>query len=626
MAFVAGQKVYNLTFMQAVQRVLMTVASVVVFSTSESSGAESIALPGRYFRLLEAGVAHARNQLAASPGATLKQLEARGQGWRLFPHTILAAAVLYAKKDPVNNSYHRSEMLTIAIQIGDLLARESERGTYEEMLNSDRNTYMWLEAYRLLESQLDQERRARWRKELGKNIAPLAADSDERINSPGYNSPFNGTSPNHLSLWASTVYLAGRMFDNKEWVQIGEKVMHRFATEEQSSDGYWGEHENSLPTPGYDHTTYTGVALYYEHSHDPAALRALRRGLTFHKYFTYPDGTTIDVLDDRNRYTAIPGFNEPGFQTWSDNNPPPGGNDESASKGQFGFSHFPDGRRYAEFLTALFREGEVGYEDLGRLAQDALYYHPGPKAPIPQDLENYSRRLSVPAGIRKTGPWVVCLSGLISTQAVNNQYYLDRQGHLSVFHTKTGLIITGANSKHQPEIATFSERFSGQIFHMPVAARLRMSPQEDRLSLAYNTFYTDLYVPPPSASKLSFRFVISGKGRPPDEARLTLQLCLKMGEMLETGAGRKVLLSSEQIELSPEEIAGVIRHHGWTMKTDGAATLVWPVYPYHPYVNGPDKSKGHAVGALSVPLRLRSRPGHYVRPGEQEIPFVIEVD
>src|SRR5262249_23549408 len=33
-----------------------------------------------------------------------------------------------------------------------------------------------------------------------------------------------------------------------------------------------------------------------------------------------------------------------------------GGNDESASKGQFGFSNFSDGRRYAEFLT-FFEEG-----------------------------------------------------------------------------------------------------------------------------------------------------------------------------------------------------------------------------------------------------------------------------
>src|SRR4029077_5729007 len=187
------------------------------------------------------------------------------------------------------------------------------------------------------------------------------ADSAERSGFPGFQSPFIGTSPNHLSLWASTAYLAGRLFGNREWVEIGARVMRRFSTEEQSPDGFWGEHERSLPTPGYDYTSYTGVELYYEHSHNPARLEPLRRGLDFHKYFTYPDGTVPGVLDDRNRYTVVAGWNTPGFNEWSEDNPPPAGNDESASKGQFGFTNFPDGRRYAEFMTSFFRAGEVAY-------------------------------------------------------------------------------------------------------------------------------------------------------------------------------------------------------------------------------------------------------------------------
>ena len=156
----------------------------------------------------------------------------------------------------------------------------------------------------------------------------------------------------------------------------------------------------------------------------------------------------------------------------------------------------------------------MAYEDLGRLAQDALYYHPGPKAAIPQDEAAYVRRLGIPAAIRKTGPWVVCLSGLISTQAINNQYYLDRQGNIEVFHEKTGLIITGANSKRQPELATFSEKLLGQVFHMPMSSRLQMGEEQDRLSLAYNTFFSDLYVPKPSSSILRFHFSITGRGGP----------------------------------------------------------------------------------------------------------------
>ena len=33
----------------------------------------------------------------------------------------------------------------------------------------------------------------------------------------------------------------------------------------------------------------------------------------------------------------------------------------------------------------------------------------------------------------------------------------------------------------------------------------------------------------------------------------------------------------------------------------------------------------YAVGALSVPLRLKSQPGRYIRTNEQEIVFALEV-
>jgi hypothetical protein len=310
----------------------------------------------------------------------------------------------------------------------------------------------------------------------------------------------------------------------------------------------------------------------------------------------------VDVINDRNRHWGV--------SAW----------------GQFAFTHFPDGRGYAAFLTRFFKPETLTVDELGRLAQDALYYHEGPTEPAPQDQPRYAHKMNVPAGIRKTGPWQVALSGLMSTQAINSQFYLDRQGHISVFHQRLGLIITGANSKRQPELATFSETLLGQTVHMPISTRLQMSDAQDRLSLAYNTFFSDLYITTPSENELTLRFAITGRGRPADDPRLTLQLCLRAGEMLETGAGRKIALGAAKIEFSPEEIGGWIRHRGWTMKVDPTARLVWPVYPHNPYANGPETNLTHAVGALRVPLRLKSQPGRYIRTGEQEIVFTIAVE
>ena len=555
-------------------------------------------LPGAYFRLMEAGAAQVEQALTAEPAANLAALEAK-PGWKHFPYAILAPAVLYASRNPDNPHYRDPRMLALAIRIGDLLAREDEKGVYEPRLDSDWDTYMWLEAYRLLGPELGEERNASWRRHILRNAALVHDDAAERVDFPWYNSPYIGTSPNHYAQYASLLLLAGRMTGDQDWVDLGTRILHRFAAVEQTPDGYWGEHSRAGPTTGYDHITMTQIALYYEYTKDPEALQALRRSTDFHKNFTYLDGTPVEVINDRNRYWDV--------DTW----------------GQFGFSNFPDGRRYAEFLTSFFRGENLHMDWLGRLSQDALYYHEGPAQPIPQDQPRYSYQMSIPAGIRKTGPWQVGLSGIINTQAINNQYYLDRQCSLSVFHQKLGLIITGANSKRQPELATFSERIDGQMYHMPLSSRLHMSDDGDRLSLAYNTFFTDLYVPAPSDQEMTFRFVVAGKGTPPEEARLTLQLCLKPGEELETATGKKIALSAERIELGPVELGGWIRHHGWTLKVDPTAELAWPVYPYNPYAAAPEKELRYAVGALSVPLHLKSQPGRYVRPNEQEIAFTL---
>ena len=109
------------------------------------------------------------------------------------------------------------------VRIGDLLAAENEKGKYEPRLDSDWDTYMWLEACRLLERDLGEERRVRWRREIEKNVVLLVDDTKERIDFPWYHSPFIGTSPNHYAQWASILHFAGGVFQNKEWEALGAK-------------------------------------------------------------------------------------------------------------------------------------------------------------------------------------------------------------------------------------------------------------------------------------------------------------------------------------------------------------------------------------------------------------------
>ena len=120
---------------------------------------------------------------------------------------------------------------------------------------------------------------------------------------------------------------------------------------------------------------------------------------------------------------------------------------------------------------------------------------------------------------------------------------------------------------------------------------------------------------------MGLRFVISGRGRPGPDTRLNLQLCLKAGEELVTGAGKKLTLGTERVELTAAELGGRITHHGWTLEVPVGASLSWPVYPHNPYSDAPETSIVYAVGRLTTPLVLKSVPGKYVRANELELKF-----
>jgi hypothetical protein len=231
--------------------------------------------------------------------------------------------------------------------------------------------------------------------------------------------------------------------------------------------------------------------------------------------------------------------------------------------------------------------------------------------------------MRAPAGIRKSGPWTVCLSGLIDTP-IDSQFTLDRQGHVSVYHDKLGLIITGANSRNQPELATFLEKTKDRVTTIPLSSRLRMSDDRDRLGLGYHTFFAEAELPAPKGDRLPFRFAITetGRGRLQD-VKLNLQLCLKSGEVLET-AKTKVTLDKKRLDIGPEEIGGWIRHRGWKLKVDPSARLIWPVLPFNPYKNAPETEMRHAVGVLTVPVQVHPPKDGALNWRRGEIAFELD--
>ena len=156
----------------------------------------------------------------------------------------------------------------------------------------------------------------------------------------------------------------------------------------------------------------------------------------------------MDVINDRNRHWGV--------SSWA----------------HFTFSNFPDGRGYAEFLAGFFGPEHMTMDLLGRIAQDALYYHDGPTEPAPQTLADLLISDERTRGDTQDRAVASGAFGIDEHAGDSQSVLSGSSGNVSVFHQKAGLIVTGAGSKRQPELATFSERLMGQTVYMPISTRL----------------------------------------------------------------------------------------------------------------------------------------------------------
>jgi hypothetical protein len=574
--------------------------ALLVLAAAVHAGAGEPPALAAYVAALADGCDRIGKALDGQSAPSLSSLE-RTPGLRHFPHAILVPAVLYTLSHPANPHRGRPAYLALALRIGDLLAAEDEQGAYMYRPDSYWDTTLWLDSYRLLRPHLDPERAGRWRRALQRNVELVAPRVAAWRDFPRYTAPFLGTSTNHYAQWAANVFLAGRLFDNPGWTSSGGAVLHRLAAE-QHPDGFWGELKPDAPTIGYNLLTLSAVGMYFEHSRDPAALQAIQRATRFHLAFSWPSGAPVELLNDRNRY----------WDAWL--------------YGNFAFSHSRQGRRFASFLFERYAPRPLDTEQLGRVAQNALYFRDGPTAPIPQELPRSHFRLEGPAGIRNAMPWSVALSGLPSLPPGTEQWFLERQANVAVYHRTKGLVLSGANSRHQPGLATFQERLGATLAYTPLDARLELSGEGDRLWLAYQRYFAEILALPPTDREVRLRFTITGRGPAPGEARLTLQLILIPGHSIATAAGRSATVSDAPILWDAGQLGGAVMHNGWTLRLPPGASLEWPVRPYNPYRNGPDPDLKRAVAALSVPLALSPRPESYVRPAETVLDFSIHVD
>src|ERR1051325_3876104 len=284
----------------------------------------------------------------------------------------------------------------------------------------------WVRTYSLIRNAMPPERRARWQKAL-----ELGYSGVEK-----HELPHVHNIPAHHAMG---LYVAGKALDRPEWCERARAFLAQVA-QAQDTNGFWSEHVG--PVALHNLVDVDALGTYYSVSQDEAVLPAMQRAVRFHPNFTYPDGSQIETIDERNAYAKT--FHLPGPA----------------------FTFTAEGRGYLRQQWTRLREKETA-SMADALASLVLYGEEEP-APLPRasGAPAIFRTGDGKASVVREGPWCAALSAY-ACPIYRSRWIQDRQNFISLFHEKTGLILGGGNTKLQPLWSTFTVGDTSLLQHRP---------------------------------------------------------------------------------------------------------------------------------------------------------------
>jgi hypothetical protein len=488
-------------------------------------------------------------------------------------HPIYPLAAAWSIKDSRNPWYHGAEVLEAIMSGGDaLIAVQKPNGQwiFRKKDGSEWGdiyqpwTYSrWIRAFALVKDGMPADRRAKWEKAL-----KLGFDGIVKVEliKPVQNIPCHD---------AMATWLAGKIFNRPDWCEAASAYMKK-VVDAQDPNGFWTEH--SGPVVGYNFVYVDAIGTYYGISGDKTVLPALERSSRFHSMMTYPDGSSVETVDERQPYH--PGSLLPNV----------------------GFSFSPEGRAYIKRQYEMRKEHEKTPIGAEGAASFLLYGEEGEVAPAP---DAGADRVAVlndgNAMTRRVKPWFMCLSAY-TAEISPKRWIQDRQDLLSVFHDKTGLIIGGGNTKLQPLWSTFTVGDAKLLFHKPgdedpnfipppgilhVPTGAKLIAAENALALQYGSVPARVAVDFLDDTHARLVYRIDVVPQQPVEAHVILMPHLK--NKWETASGQSGTLSNQPLQFSPAAAGAWFAHHGWRLSLPPQASVKWPVLPHNPY-----RKDGHA--------------------------------
>ena len=205
--------------------------------------------------------------------------------------------------------YHTPDLLAAVVRGGDALIREMDGegrwvfrrkdGSEGGMVRMPWTYSRWIKAYSLIREAIADDTRARWDEALTRGFDNIAGQDIGAVQKSAHH--------------AMALAIAGRVLDRTDWCDQASASLARVVSS-QSEDGWWSENYGPIVDYGFIYSDALGT--YFAVTKDESVLPALERAAKFHAMWTYPDGSAVETIDERNRWRPGVHLGNPGF-TWS---------------------------------------------------------------------------------------------------------------------------------------------------------------------------------------------------------------------------------------------------------------------------------------------------------------------
>lgn len=488
---------------------------------------------------------------------------------------IYPLAAAWATESPANRFYHDPKLLEIIMHGGDAIIQAQGKDGRWEFRKKDNSVWgqhfspwvysRWIRTFSLIRDAMPPERRDRWEKALTLGYSGIARRDLPRVhNIPAHH--------------AMGLFIAGKTLNRPEWVTQASEFLRRVAAA-QTADGFWSEHYG--PVVSYNFVYVDALGIYYALSHDETVRPALERAAHFHTQFVYPDGSSIETIDERVPYS-------------------PAGHHLAGP----GFSFTQEGRAYLQEewkRVANLRITKVA----DMIASMLLYGQEGEIGSLPAQKGNsvFTTQDGRASVVRKA-PWCAAFSAY-ACGIDSSRWIQDRQNFVSLFHERTGLILGGGNTKLQPLWSTFTvgdtklielkpgdkhPNFSEPkgLQHVPSAAEL--DSDGNGLHLHYGAIDGTVKLTLLESNKARLTYAIQAnaaeaKQRAEESGQKVTGHITFLPSVTKTwctASGKSGTLE-KPFELSEKEAGEWFEHNGWRVRIPKGSKLIWPVKRFNPY-------------------------------------------